>query len=360
VSEPSYGGQDAGRLRTFLGTAPGVGKTYAMLNEAHRLADNGDRVVVGWMERHGRAETEGQLGDLEIVPPRDTDYRGTTFEELDVDAVIAARPDVVLVDELAHTNVDRARKRWEDAAELMAAGISVMTTVNIANLTSVRDYAARVTGTGLVESVPDDFVRAGEVVLVDLDPEVLRRRIAEGSVYSADAVGGALGSYFRATNLAALSELAQAWLAEAVETSAPGVLARLGLDPLTPSRTVLAGVTDSPWGESVIRRAALMAAEDEAELLVVHVNLTDGLAHPRAAVLDRYRAMTSDAGGRFRELDGANAADTLARTAREEHATRVVVARHRSRLGELMRGSVASRIRRLNPGVTVDEVRRPD
>lgn len=137
------------------------------------------------------------MRNLETVPPRSVDYQGVRFEELDIDAVVATRPDVVLIDELAHTHVDRARKRWEDAAELLRVGISVITTVNVAHLLSLRDYAAGVTGTGLVESVPDEFVRAGEVVLIDLDPETLRRRIAAGRVYSADAVGGALGNYFR-------------------------------------------------------------------------------------------------------------------------------------------------------------------
>ena len=348
-----------GTLRIYLGAAPGVGKTFAMLNDAHRRMEDGERVVVAWLERHGRAETARQVGDLERVPPRSVDYRGTTFEELDLAAVIATRPDVALIDELAHTHVDGSRQRWEDAAELLASGISVMTTVNVANLRSLRDYAAQVTGTGLVESVPDDFVRAGEVVLVDLDPETLRRRIAQGRVYSADAVGGALGSYFRASNLAALSELGRAWMAGEVDASAQAVLARHGVPPLEQRGMVLAGVSGSPWGEGVIRRAALIAAEDDADLLVVHVNVADGLARRRADTLDRYRAITAEAGGRYTELDGANAADTLAKAARREHATRVVVARHRSRLGELVRGSVASRIRRLAPGISVDEVRRP-
>ena len=357
MGAPARRTQQPGRLRTYLGTAPGVGKTYAMLTDAHRRAAGGERVAVGWIEQHGRMDTEAQLGNLEIVPARSVAYRGRTFEELDAAAVIARRPDVALIDELAHTNVDRARKRWEDAAELLAAGISVMTTVNVANLLSVRDYAARVTGTGIVESVPDEFVRAGEVVLVDLGPEALRQRIAAGQVYSADIVGGALGNYFRSSNLAALGELGRAWMAGTLNEVAPAVLARHGVGPLAPRPMVLAGVSGSPWGESVIRRAALLAQEDDADLLVVHVNLTDGLARRPAEALDRYRAMASEVGGRYAELDGANVAGTLAETARGEHATRVVVARHRSGLGELVRGSVASRIRRLVPGLVVDEVR---
>jgi two-component system sensor histidine kinase KdpD len=359
VGEPSHEVQTAqpGRLRTYLGTAPGVGKTYAMLNDGRRRSEGGEQVVVGWIEHHGRTETGAQLRDLEIVPSRSVDHRGGRFEELDVAAIIARHPDVVLIDELAHTNTEGAGKRWEDTAELLAAGVSVVTTVNVANLLSLRDYAAQVTGAGTVESVPDEFVRSGEVVLVDLAPEALRRRIAVGRVYSADRVGGALANYFRTPNLAALSELGRAWMAGSVDSIAGAVLARQGVGPLAPRPMVLAGVSGSDWGENVIRRAAVLAAEDDADLLVVHVNVGEGLGRRRAGTLERYRDTTLDAGGRYAELDGTSAADTLADTARDGHATRVVIARHRSWLGELVRGSVASRIRRLVPGIPVDEVR---
>ena len=147
-------------LRTYLGIAPGVGKTYAMLNEGRQAAREGRDVVAGWLERHGRTETRAQVGDLEIIPPRTVDRRGHTFEELDVDAIIARAPDVVLVDELAHTNADGIRRRWEDVDELLQSGLAVMTTLNVANLLSVRDYAARITGAGTVEYVRDEFVRS--------------------------------------------------------------------------------------------------------------------------------------------------------------------------------------------------------
>ena len=300
MGEPSHDGNDArpGQLRTYLGTAPGVGKTYAMLNDGRRRSDGGERVVVGWIERHDRAETRAQLRNLEIAPPRSLDYRGTNFEDLDVAAIMARQLDVVLIDELAHTRADGTRKRWEDAAELLAAGFSVVTTLNVANLVSVRDYAARVTGVGTVESVPDEFVRSGQVVLVDLPPEALRRRIAAGGVYTADRVGGALASYFRTSNLAALSELARAWMAGSVDEVAPAVLARQGVGPLSPRSTVLAGVSGSEWGDRVIPRAILLAEENDADLLVVHVNVADGLDRRQADALERYRTMTIDAGGR--------------------------------------------------------------
>ena len=347
------------RLRTYLGTAPGVGKTYAMLSEAWRRAESGEKVVVGWIERHGRRETKAQLRDLEIVSPRMVLHRDREFEELDLDAVMAAGPNVVLVDELAHTNADGKRRRWEEVADLLDAGLTVMTTANVANLSSVRDYAARITGAGTVESLPDEFVRSGEVVLIDLPPGALRQRIASGRVYSADRVGGALANYFRASNLEALSELGKAWMEGTVDTVGEALLARQGVGPFAPRPAVVAGVSGSDQGERVIRRAVARAAEQDAELIVAHVSLADGLSRVRAGDLDRYRDMTVAAGGSFVELQGESPAD-LANAARDHNAVRVVVARHRSRLGELLGGSVALRLRRRLPDLEVEEVRPDD
>ncbi len=347
----------SGALRTYLGTAPGVGKTYAMLRDARRRADGGDRVVIGWVEQDGRSETAAQIRDLQIVSARLLAYRGTTFADLDVDAVIATGADLVVVDELAHASPDGSRRRWEEVAEIRAAGMDVLTATNVANLQSVRDYAARLTGAGLVEPVPDEFVRSGEVVLVDMPPEALRRRIAAGRVFSADQLGGALADYFRTSNLKALSELADAWMADMVETVGDELLAARGLAD-TPSRAlIVAGVSGSHWSERVIHRAAELAAEDDADLLVVHVNIADGIAHGRGSQPDRYRDETAAMGGTYTEIDGDAPADALADIARERGAHRVVVARHRTRLGELIRGSVASRLRRLMPDTTIDVVR---
>ena len=347
-----------GTLATFLGTAPGVGKTYAMLSAGRQHAEHGERVVVGWIERHGRAETREQLGDLAVIEAREIWYRGRTFLDLDVDAVIESSADVVLVDELAHTSPDGARKRWEDVADIRAAGLHVMTTANVANLHSVRDYAARVTGSGVVESVPDEVVRSGEVVLVDVPPDVLRQRIVSGRVYSADRVGGALAQYFRIANLEALSELARAWVADQVEDVGDELLVRRGLADPQSRPLVVAGVSDSDWGELVLRRAADISAEHDADLLVVHVNVVDGVAHRPGPLLDRYRQETAELGGTYIEVDGADPAEGLARIAEARRASRVVVARHRSRVAELTRGSVASRLRRLLHETDVDIVGR--
>jgi two-component system, OmpR family, sensor histidine kinase KdpD len=347
--------RDKGTLTTFLGTAPGVGKTSAMLAEGQRRARNGERVVIGWIERHGRPETEGRLGDLEIIVPRSVPYRGTSFAELDAAAAISTRADVVLVDELAHSTADGTRQRWQDVADILAAGIDVLTTTNVAQLYSIRDYAARVTGVGTVAYVPDEFVRAGEVVLLDLPADALRRRISSGAIYSADQVGGALGNYFRAANLAALSELARAWLAGTVDTVAGRILADRGVSVPSAAPVVVAGDSGSRWGERVIRRAAQLAREQDAELVVVHVQVADGLARPPRD-LYRHRELTGELGGTYLVVQGTGPAEALADVAQARDANLVVVARDRSRWRELVRGSVAARIHRLLRSTSIEEI----
>jgi two-component system, OmpR family, sensor histidine kinase KdpD len=348
-SSPRVNDHGAAHLVTYLGTAPGVGKTFRMLRDARARAEAGDDVVVGWVERHGRAATREQAQQLELIPGRVVAHRGAPFDDLDVSAVIDRHPEIVLVDELAHTGVD-GRARYQDVQNLLNAGIDVMTTVNVANLLSVRDLASRITGAGALEGVPDDVVRAGDVVLVDLAPDALRRRVADGLVYSADAVGGALANYFRAANLQLLDKLARSWLDGSVDETFAF------LDREAPGREkVIAGVSSSIRGQAVIERAAVLAGEDDAELEVVHVEFEDGLGRQRER-LDQYREMAEGVGARYREVYGVNAADTLGDLARSEHARRVVVGARRSRLTNLLRGSVASRIRRRAPGIQVDEV----
>ncbi len=209
-----------GTLRIYLGAAPGVGKTFAMLNEGRRRGARGTDVVVGFVETHGRVNTEAQIGDLEQVPRVRREYRGTTFEEMDLEAVLARRPAVALVDELAHTNVPGGRneKRWEDVEELLASGIDVISTVNIQHLESLNDVVQAITGIEQRETIPDAVVRAADQVeLVDMTPEALRRRMAHGNIYRAEKVDAALSHYFRAGNLGALRELALMWVADRVD-----------------------------------------------------------------------------------------------------------------------------------------------
>jgi two-component system sensor histidine kinase KdpD len=346
----------SGALTTYLGTAPGVGKTYAMLQAGRLRSAAGQRVVVGWVERHGRAETQAQLGDLEVVPPRPVAHGSGTFDEFDVEAVMASGADVALVDELAHTVVGTTRRRWQEVADLLAAGIDVMTTANLANLVSARDYVAQLTGAGTVESIPDEFVRSGETVLVDLPADALRRRIANGKVYSADQVGGALADYFRVSNLEALSALGQAWMNGTLEGAAAEMLEARGI--VTASRpTVVAGVSDTSWGRHVILSASERALEDDADLLVVHVSLDDAKTDRRSQTQTEYFDLVAEIGGVYVELTAESVPEGLARAVREHGASRLVVGRHRSRLGEIVHGSIVSRLQRLLPEVRIEAVR---
>jgi len=354
VNASPPGGGEPGRLHTYLGMAPGVGKTYSMLAEAWRRLQAGDRVVVGWIERHGRTDTRRQLGDLDVIPPALVAHRGATFEDMDVAAVIASRADVVVVDELAHTRPDGRRRRWEDVGEILDAGLTVLTTANVANLLSVRDFAAQITGVGTVEFVPDEVVRSGEVVLVTMPPEALRQRIAAGDVYSAERVGGALADYFRSSNLEALAELGQAWMDGTLDDVGPELLARRGMLPEPSVAKVVAGISGSRSGEPVIRRAAQIARDEDAELLVAHVDVIDATERHLEGVLERYRGLTDELGGTFVELRGSSVPEALSELARSQEASVVVVARHRSRLGERLFGSVATRLRRSVPGIRVE------
>jgi two-component system, OmpR family, sensor histidine kinase KdpD len=348
---------DSGRLTTYLGTAPGVGKTFAMLAEGRRRAAAGERVVVGWMDDHDRAGTQAQLGELTVVAPRTLTYRDRDFFDLDVPGVLALGPDVVIVDELAHSHPDGSRQRWMDVGDLLAGGVDVLTSVNVANLASARDYAARLTGAGVVESVPDDFVRSGQVRLIDLPADALRRRISSGRVYSTDQLGGALAEYFRVPNLEALSQLGQAWMADNVEDTGEGLLADRGLAAGPARPVIVAGVSESDWGEAVIRRGFQLACDADADLLVVHANIADGSAPSERSPLSRYQDLAAKMGGSYTEALGESPARVLAEVARSSGASGVVVARHRGRFGELLRGSVAQQLRRLLPGVPVEEVR---
>jgi two-component system sensor histidine kinase KdpD len=345
-----------GRLTTFLGIAPGAGKTYAMLVEARRRAAAGRRVIVAWLEPHQRPDTIAQLGDLEVIAPALVEYRGHRFDELDVASVLAARPDAVVVDELAHGLPDGSRKRWMDVAQLIDSGLDALTTVNVASLLSARDYAARLTGAGAVESVPDEFVRLGEVVLIDVPADVLRRRITAGRVFSAEQVGGALAEYFRVSNLEALSELGRGWIADSVGQVGSDLLDRRGVAEPGSRSVVIAGVSDSAWGEAVIRRATELACHEDADLLVVHATIADGSLPAHPVMLENHRKLTEQMGGNYIEVEGESPGRVLAGQADGRVVSKFVVARHRSRLGELARGSVAGQLRRLKPDIPLEEV----
>jgi two-component system sensor histidine kinase KdpD len=338
-----------GELRIYMGAAPGVGKTFAMLSEGWRRKERGTEVVVGFVETHGRANTGAQIRDLEVVPRRTLTYRGQEFEEMDLDAVLARRPSVALIDELAHTNVPGSRnaKRWQDIDELLAAGITVISTVNVQHLESLNDVIEQITGIVQRETVPDAIVRAADQIeLVDMTPEALRRRMAHGNVYAAEKVDAALANYFRVGNLGALRELALLWVADRVDEGLEAYRERHGItEPWETRERVVVALTGAPDADRLIRRGARLAARGHAELVGVHVRSADGLATPNQALLDRHRALLDRLGGRYAEVTGTDIADALTRFARAENATQLVLgASRRSRWAELTRGSVINRV----------------
>ena len=348
-----------GVLRVYLGAAPGVGKTFAMLDEGWRRDERGTDVVVGYVETHNRPKTAGQVRALEVVPRRVIDYRGQQFEEMDIDAVLDRRPHVALVDELAHTNVPGSRngKRWQDVEELLAAGVNVITTVNIQHLESLNDVVQQITGIAQRETVPDSVVRAADQIeLVDMSPEALRRRMAHGNIYTAEKIDTALANYFRVGNLAALRELALLWVADRVDESLQDYRERHGIAETWQTRErVVVALTGAPGSDALIRRAARMAMRTKGELLGVHVQSTDGLTGPASSALDAHRSLLAELEGRYIEAAGSDVADALVKIAKAENATQIVLgASNRSRWSEVLHGSVINDVvRQSGKGIDV-------
>ena len=281
--------QDRARLRVYIGAAPGVGKTYSLLQDAHLLRREGIDVVIGLIETYGRQDTEAQIGDLEVVPRRRVDYRSVVLEEMDVDAILARKPQMCVVDELAHSNVPGSRheKRYEDVLELLANGISVMTAVNIQHLETLNDAVGRVTGVRVRETVPDTFLdRADEVVNVDVTVEELRSRLRQGKVYKPEKVEQALTNFFREGNLSTLRELALRAVADEVGEKAASLRQREGLEPALIPERVMVCMSSSAEAARVIRAGARIAGRLGARWYAVYVE-TPREAPGRIASSDR-------------------------------------------------------------------------
>jgi two-component system sensor histidine kinase KdpD len=341
-----------GQLRVYLGAAPGVGKTYRMLEEGQRRQERGTDVVVGYVETYGRHHTQALLDGLEVVPRTAISYRGATFEEMDVAAVLARRPAVVLVDELAHTNIPGSRnaKRWQDIQELLDAGLTVITTLNIQHLESINDVVRQITGVPQRETVPDEMVRGAEQIeLVDMTPEALRRRMAHGNIYRPDKVDAALGHYFRVGNLTALRELALLWLADKVDDELDRYREQHEISAAWETRErVVVGLTGGPEGDTLIRRAARIALRAKgADVMAAHVTRSDGLVGADPASLARQRALVESLGGTYHQVVGTDIAAALLDFARGVNATELVLGvSRRHRLTQL-----------LTPGVGLTVVR---
>ncbi|WP_022889416.1 ATP-binding protein [Agromyces italicus] len=327
-----------GRLRVLLGAAPGVGKTYTMLEEGKRLVGEGRDVVVGFVETHGRRATGAMTLGLEIVPRRSTTHRGMSLEEMDLDAVLARRPEIALVDELAHTNAPGSRheKRWQDVEELLAAGIDVVSTVNTQHIESLGDVVLQITGVPQRETIPDRVLRAADQIeVVDLAPQALRDRLAGGLVYPAERIDAALSNYFRLGNLTALRELALLWLADEVDQALKKYRAEHGIDRTWEARErVVVALTGGPEGETLLRRGARIAARSSGgELIAVHVTNPDGMRARHPGALDAQRTLVEQLGGTFHQVIGEDVPRALVEFAKAADATQLVIGvSRRSRL----------------------------
>ena len=355
-----HGQERRGRLKIFFGAAAGVGKTYALLEAARAQRAAGVDVVVGWVETHGRAETEALLAGLERLPPRPVEYRGTRLQEFDLDAALARRPAVLLVDELAHTNAPGSRhaKRWQDVTELLGAGIDVHTTLNVQHLESLNDVVARVIGVPTRETVPDSVLeRADEVELVDLSPDDLIRRLQEGKVYVPDRAAEAARRFFRKGNLIALRELALRTTAARVDAQMERYRRDHALPEIWPvAERLLVCISASPFAERVVRGARRMAAGLRAEWVVVNVETP---AHARLSQVDRDRVvqtlrLSEQLGAETTTLTGHDVAGEVLAYARRRNASRIVLGKPaRPRWRELLFGSVVNDLVRRSGDIDV-------
>ena len=333
-----------GRLRVLLGAAPGVGKTYEMLEEGRRLRDSGHDVVIGLLETHDRAATAALAVGLPHVPRRDVAHRGVELTEMDVEGVLERHPELALVDELAHTNAPGSRnpKRWQDVQELLDAGIDVITTVNVQHIESLNDVVEQITGIVQRETVPDAVVRAADQIeVVDLAPQSLRDRLAAGVVYPAERVDAALSNYFRLGNLTALRELALLWLADEVDSALKLYRAEHGIEGTWQARErVVVALTGGPEGETLLRRGARIAARSAGgDLLAVHVSRQDGLRAMTPGALTAQRALVESLGGSYHQVVGDDVPRALVDFARSVNATQLVIGvSRRGRLAAALTG----------------------
>ncbi|HEY1012953.1 MAG TPA: universal stress protein, partial [Herpetosiphonaceae bacterium] len=336
-----------GRLKIFFGAAAGVGKTYAMLEAAQQRRQQGVDVVAGYIQSHGRAETDARADGLAQLAPRWAEHRGTRLREFDLDAALARRPALLLVDELAHTNAPGARhaKRWQDIEELLEAGINVYTTVNVQHLESLNDVVAQITGVVVRETVPDAVLdHADEVELIDLPPEELRQRLREGKIYGADQAERAASHFFRQGNLIALRELVLRRTADRVDAQMQRYMRDHAIPTTWPTHErLLVCVGASPFAARLVRATGRMAARLRAEWIVAYVETP---AHARLSDADRERVIQSlrlaeKLGAQTVTLSGTSVSDELVRYARQRNATKMVVGKpDRPRWRERLFGSV--------------------
>ena len=355
---------ESAKLRIYIGAAPGVGKTYHMLHDAHLMRQQGVDVVIGLVEPHGRKDTADQIGDLEIVPQRVIPYRGVSLKEMDVDAILARHPQTVMVDELAHTNVpgSKNRKRYEDVLELLDAGIDVMAAVNIQHLETLNDAVNRSANTIIRETVPDNFFkRADEVVNIDITVDELRSRLRQGKIYAAEKVEQSLANFFRKGNLNMLRELALRTTAEQVGSRAAEYRRIQGLEQAPMPEKLMVCLSTRPGTERLLRVGARVAGRLASNWYAVYVTRPEddkGHGDPEAFHrIEEYRRMARDLGAKVVSLTDRNVSDALIRFAQQESISHVVFGQSaRSRWDILLRGSVLNRFLSEVRDVTVQVV----
>jgi two-component system, OmpR family, sensor histidine kinase KdpD len=358
--------RERGKLKVYVGSAAGTGKTYRMLQEAHDLMRRGVDVVVGFVETHGRGETEAQIRDLEVVPRRRIAYRGVTLEEMDVDAVVARRPQVAIVDELAHTNVPGARngKRWQDVLLLLDEGINVITAVNVQHLESLNDVLERELGVTIRETVPDWVVgQADQVINLDISSEDLRQRLREGKIYHADKIQTALANFFTDENLTTLRELALREVASSVDRSREEIVRRMEGGGVVPARRTVDRVmaclsSDPPLSRVLLRKASRIAGRLNSDWFCVYVQMPEERPDRIDSTLQRHLVdniqLAQSMGAEVVKLEGEDVAATLVRFAAERGVTLAIVGEtRRSRWYRLRHGSIVDRLMSAHTGLDV-------
>jgi two-component system, OmpR family, sensor histidine kinase KdpD len=357
--------QEPGKLRIYIGAAPGVGKTYSMLNDAFRMVhEQNIDVAIGLVEPHGREETKARIRDLEIIPLRVIPYRGVELKEMDVDAILQRHPHTVIVDELAHTNVpgSKNRKRYEDVLELLDAGINVMTAVNIQHLETLNDAVSRSANAVIRETLPDSFLkRADEVVNVDVTVNELRNRLREGKIYAAEKVEQSLANFFRIGNLNLLRELSLRTTAEHVSNREAAYRRTQGLEQAQTPEKVMVCLSTRPGTERLLRVGSRVAGRLASNWYAVYVTRPEddkGHGEPEAYHrLEEYQRMARDLGAQVVNLTDKNVSDALIRFAQQESISHVVFGQSaRSRWDILFRGSVLNRFLSEVRDVTVQVV----
>ena len=371
-----------GRLRVYLGSVAGSGKTYTMLNEGHRREERGTDVVIGYVETHGRPQTQAQIGDLEIIPRKKVTYRGVTLEEMDTEAVIARHPKVALVDELAHTNVPGSKhvKRYQDVEEILDAGIDVVTTLNIQHLESLNDLVASITGVRVRETLPDWILdQAEEVELIDISPYALRQRMRHGNIYPPERIDAALNNFFREGNLTALREIALRRTAEKTEAQLQEYMTQHGITEMKPAgERVMVGFDHRPHTREVIRDAWRLSHGLHAELLAISIQPEGYLAFRSKLIrllkyrgeakqhreeaqrrLEEHAILAEDLGAEVIRTSSHDIAKTLVEIAHERQVTQLVLGQPaRSHWEELLRGSIINRLLRLSTDIDIHLVPR--